>query len=70
MREPLFREVMNEQSDGGPEGRDQQAGEHQAFGELQAGGGFRLLPAPIRQMVCPIEFPKPSKSPHKPSTIS
>lgn len=65
----LFREVMKEQSHSGPKWRDQKAREHQAFGESQACGGFRLVPRFIRKMVCPIEFSQPRKSPHKPSTI-
>ena len=66
---PLLGEVMNEQAYGRPEGRNQDAGEDQAFGESQARGSFRLVPRAIRQMVRPIEFPKPRQSPHKPSTI-
>ena len=57
-------EVNNEDGDRQPEGRYQQAGEHQAFGELQAGYGLRLVPATVCGMKRAIELPETCEGPH------
>jgi len=48
---------MQEKSNGSPERRDQQAGNHQAVGKGQVSGGFRAVPSEVRLMIQTIEFP-------------
>lgn len=57
-------EVNNEDSDRQPEWRYQQAGEHQALGELQAGYGFRLIPTPVCGVKRTMELSETGEGPH------